>query len=70
MERVLSVAERATNSPVLRELYGRLAERPGTVDLSALFARLGVRAQGGTVVFDDSAPLAHIRRSIAARRPG
>jgi len=70
MERVLSVAERATNSPVLRELYERLAERPGTVDLSALFARLGVRAQGGTVVFDDSAPLAHIRRSIAARRPG
>lgn len=70
IERVLEAAERATGTRVLRELYQNLAEKPGTVDLPALFQRLGVRAQGASVVFDESAPLAKIRRSITAARPG
>jgi hypothetical protein len=70
LSRVLSVAERATNSRAPRELYERLAQRPGTVDLPRLFARLGVRAEGSSVVFDDRAPLATIRRSLTARGSG
>ena len=70
LSQVLDAAQRATGTPVLRELYERLAQKPGTVDLPELFARLGVRAQGASVVFDDAAPLAAIRHSIAARRPG
>lgn len=70
MQQVLSVAERATGTRILSELYEALAEKPGVVDLAGLFARLGVRAQGASVVFDESAPLAEIRRSIAAQRPG
>lgn len=70
LSRVLEIAESVTGTPVLRELYGRLAQKPGTVDLKQLFNRLGVRAQGASVVFDDSAPLAAIRHAIAARRPG
>jgi hypothetical protein len=70
LSQVLDTAESATGTPVLRELYERLAEKPGTVDLNQLFTRLGVRAQGASVVFDDSAPLAAIRHAIAARRPG
>jgi hypothetical protein len=70
LSQVLDTAERATGTPVLRELYERLGEKPGTVDLNQLFARLGVRAQGASVVFDDTAPLAAIRHAIAARRPG
>ena len=70
LSQVLDTAERATGTPVLRELYERLAEKPGTVDLNQLFTRLGVRAQGASVVFDDAAPLAAIRRTITARRPG
>ena len=70
LSQVLDIAERATGTPVLRELYERLAQKPGTVDLNELFTRLGVRAQGRSVVFDDTAPLAAIRRAITAHRPG
>ena len=70
IQRVLDAATNATGTPVLQELYARLAEKPGTVDLPGLFARLGVRVQGASVVFDDAAPLAKLRRSIAARSPG
>jgi hypothetical protein len=55
---------------VLHDLYEQLAQKPGNVDLKNLFARLGVRARGNSVVFDDAAPLAKIRRSITAPSPG
>ncbi|MES1174140.1 MAG: hypothetical protein ABUL62_07400 [Myxococcales bacterium] len=70
LSQVLDIAERATGTPVLRELYERLAQKPGNVDLNQLFTRLGVRANGASVVFDDAAPLAAIRHAITARRPG
>ncbi|MEI9950323.1 MAG: hypothetical protein WDO74_15420 [Pseudomonadota bacterium] len=70
IERVLEVAEHATGTRVLGELFERFAKKPGTVDLARLFARLGVRAQAESVVFDERAPLAKLRQSITARRPG
>jgi hypothetical protein len=70
IERVLEVAEHATSTPLLRELFVRFAQKPGTVDLARLFMELGVRAQGDSVVFDERAPLAKLRHSITARRPG
>jgi len=70
IERVLEMAERATGTQVLGELYERLGKKPTTVDLDQLFARLGVRVRGETVVFDESAPLAGLRRSITARPAG
>ncbi|MEI9937945.1 MAG: hypothetical protein WDO69_12070 [Pseudomonadota bacterium] len=70
IERVLEVAQLATGTQVLRELFERLAQKPGTVDLAELFARLGVRAEGSSVVFDERAPLAKLRQAITARGPG
>jgi hypothetical protein len=70
IRQVLDMGDRATGTTVLHDLYEQLAQKPGNVDLSNLFARLGVRAQGDAVVFDDSAPLAKIRRSITAHSPG
>lgn len=70
LARVLEIAQSSTGTPVFRELYERLAEKPGNVDLNELFTRLGVRRQGSSVVFDDAAPLAAIRHAITARRPG
>jgi hypothetical protein len=70
IRRVLDTGDRVTGTTVLHDLYEQLAEKPGNVELSNLFARLGVRAQGDAVVFDDSAPLATIRRSITAPSPG
>jgi hypothetical protein len=70
IQQVLDAGDRATGASVLHDLYEQLAKRPGNVDLPGVFARLGVRRQGHGVVFDDSVPLAKIRRSITARSPG
>ena len=67
MERLLDVGDRATGTTVLRDLYRTLALAPGTVDLPGLWSRLGVKASGGAVLFDDAAPLASVRRGIAGR---
>jgi predicted metalloprotease with PDZ domain len=67
VERFLDVGDRATGTTILHDLYRTLALAPTTVDLPALWSRLGVRASTGTVVFDDAAPLASVRRGIEGR---
>jgi hypothetical protein len=66
MAQVLDLGDRATGTTVLHDLYARLALAPGTVDLPALWARLGIRADGTGVAFDDGAPLASVRRAMTA----
>jgi len=66
LERLLREGDRATGVPVLVPLHARLGTRAEDVDLDALWRRLGVRAAGDTVTFDDTAPLAAIRKGIAA----
>jgi hypothetical protein len=63
VERVLSIADRATGVPVLLPLYERMARQAGGVDLAALWTRLGIE-DGGTIRFRDDAPLASVRRAI------
>ena len=50
--------------PVLKETYERMKEAPADVDLPALWSALGIVVQGNTVAFDDSAPLAAVRKAI------
>ena len=38
--------------------------KPGAVDLEAMWKRLGVHLEKGVVTYDDTAPLAAVRRSI------
>jgi len=64
VERVLDVGDAATGVPVLRETYARMARQPGPVDLPQLWAKLGVRLERGTVIYNDAAPLASIRRAM------
>jgi hypothetical protein len=66
LARALKVADQAVGVPVLEELYDRMKAKPVTPDLPQLWRDLGVERQGETVVFDDSAPLAPIRRAITA----
>ena len=66
LERVLAVGDAAVGVPVLRDLHARLGTTAVYEDLDRLFARLGVRAVGDLAAFDDSAPLAAIRRSMTA----
>jgi hypothetical protein len=64
MDQLLRVADAAAGVPVLSELYRQLAEKPGAPDLGALWKRLGISLEHGRVVYDDAAPLAHIRRAM------
>jgi hypothetical protein len=66
VERALAAADRATGTDVLQKLHARLGSSPDNVDLDALWARLGVRAQEGSVTYDDGAPLAAIRKALMA----
>lgn len=65
VERMLSTGDAATGTQALREWYTRLGKGAYTVDLPALWARLGVSRRGGSVAFDEQAPLASLRRAIS-----
>jgi hypothetical protein len=66
IRRIFSVGDRATGTAVLADLYDKMRAKPYAPDLDALWRELGVSVQNGNVVFDDSAPLAAIRRAITA----
>jgi len=62
--RALDEGDRATGVSVLNELYTSMKATPIGIDLPTLWERLGIRLQGDRVIFDDSAPLAPVRRAI------
>lgn len=64
LRRVLDVGDEATGVRVLNGLYDRMKATPVDVDLDELWKRLGVAVKDGSVIFDDAAPLAGIRRAI------
>jgi hypothetical protein len=61
---VLELGDAATGVTVLREQYARMAHAPVPVDLAAIWKSLGVAERAGSIVFDDTAPLAAVRRGI------
>ena len=66
LEDALRTGDRAVGLSVLQPLYTRMKDKPVSVDLDALWAKLGVRSDGAGVRFDDNAVLGEIRRSITA----
>jgi hypothetical protein len=66
LERVINVGDQATQTTVLRDLHDQLGPQPGTVDLAALWKRLGIKYNRGAITFDNSAPLAAIRTAITS----
>jgi hypothetical protein len=66
----LEVADKAVGVPVLEELYTKMKDKPVSVDLDKLFARLGVVRNGDLAKFDDRAPLSSIREAISIGKPG
>jgi hypothetical protein len=60
----LAKGDAAVGGNALTGLYDRMAARADPVDLPALLDRLGVTLHDGRVVYDDTQPLAAVRRSI------
>jgi hypothetical protein len=58
------IGDRATGVPVLQELYGKMKAEPVPVDLEELWKSLGVERKGRSVVFNEAAPLAPVRKAI------
>ena len=58
------IGDRAVGVPVLQELYDKMKATPMPVDLDQLWKDLGVERRAGDVSFDDTAPLASIRKAI------
>lgn len=64
VERVAAVGDAAVGVNALAALYDAMKDRPVQVDLVGALKRLGISEVGGAIWFDDSAPLAKLRRSI------
>lgn len=69
IDRVLAQADAAVGAPILSDLYARHATHAESVDLAELWRELGVSMRSGQVLFDDSAPLADVRRAITQAEP-
>ena len=64
VERIFRVADKATGVTVLSELYEKMRAKPYSPDLDALWREFGISVRDSQVTFDDSAPLAPVRRAI------
>jgi hypothetical protein len=69
LSRALEIGDQATGVPVLRELYDKMSATPQSVDLDKLWKDLGIASSEGRIVFDDTAPLASIRKAITQAIP-
>ena len=70
LERVLSTADKAVGVDVLTKLHNEMGPKPVSPDLAALWRDLGLRSQGESLEFDDTAPLAAIRKAITGPHAG
>ena len=68
IERVLGAADKAVGLDVLTRLHDKMGPKPVAPDLDGLWRDLGLRLRDGGVEFDDSAPLAAIRKAITEAR--
>jgi hypothetical protein len=65
--RALEIGDRAVGVTVLMELYGKMKADPAAVDLADLWRRLGIKENGKSLEFDDTATLAALRRTLTLR---
>jgi hypothetical protein len=69
IERVLATADKAVGVDVMTRLHREMGAKPVSPDLAALWRDLGLRPRSEALEFDDSAPLAAIRKAITTARP-
>ncbi len=61
---IFESADRAVGVAVLVPLYQKMKADPFPVDLDKLWRELGVGFENDAIVFDDDAPLVHIRKAL------
>jgi hypothetical protein len=66
---IFATGDRATGTKVLSTLYREWRDKPVTVNLEKLWQQLGIERKGSSVVFNDQAPIAAIRRAIGKKSP-
>ncbi len=67
IDRILAAADKAVGVDVMTKLHNEMGPKSVTPDLAGLWRDLGLRPQGESLGFDDTAPLAAIRKAITAR---
>jgi hypothetical protein len=67
IDRILATADKAVGVDVLTRLHEQMGSKPVAPDLNGLWRDLGLRVQGESLDFDDTAPLAAIRKAITER---
>jgi len=65
LEKVIAVGDAATGTGSIQRMHERFGRAWSDPELDELWQKLGVRIEHGALIFDDAAPLAAIRRSIA-----
>jgi len=61
---VFEAGDEAIGMAVLVPLYQKMKADPYPIDLDALWESLGVALQDEQVIYDDDAPMAHVRKSL------
>jgi hypothetical protein len=61
---VFEAGDEAIGMAVLVPLYQKMKADPYPIDLDALWESLGVALQNEQVIYDDDAPMAHVRKSL------
>jgi len=64
IQRILATADKAVGLDVLTRLHDQWGSKPVTPDLDGLWRDLGLKVHEGGLDFDDTAPLASIRKAI------
>jgi len=64
IERILATADKAVGLDVLTRLHDQWGSKPVAPDLDGLWRDLGLKTHEGGLDFDDTAPLASIRKAI------
>jgi hypothetical protein len=68
LDRVLATADKAVGVDVLTKLHNEMGPKSVTPDLAVLWRDLGLKPQGESLAFDDTAPLAAVRKAITEPR--
>ena len=64
VSKALLIGDKATGTKVLMSLYEQHKDKSVMTDLAAVWKQLGVSQIGSSIIYNDTAPLSAIRRSI------